>query len=614
MGGNPLVTKASDESGSTTTVVDLLGQVTSYTDVNGAVTTFKYDIHGRKTSETSAVKGVTSTLAYGWTNASRLNRLDLDGTTVATPVYNAGLLQSVAYGNNSSLGLTYNGAASVTALTWKTGGTTVTDTVTRSRDQRITDDVITDTAGGGARYEYAYTYDGVGRLTGATIPHHELVYNYAPDNGCGPNKKAGQNTNRTSMADSLNGGLPVTTLYCYDDADRLLSTTGATALSFEYDAYGNAIKVGTDTLGYDSTRRHITTSTAAGNSVKYTRDVTDRITARTVQTGTDPEKVTRYGFISNSGGPEFVLDSVGVLRQRIVKLPGGVVLTKNYTGTKATNWAYPAITGGSILFTADGTGARTSAVHLYDPFGQTIDPVTGQFKDIPIPSTAEGGMDFGYLGQHTVPVEHIASQQALEMGARTYLPVLGRFLQTDPISGGSANNYEYCNADPINYLDLTGKWAALAIPVIAVGLGGLAAGAAGAALALATGGTSGLNEMAVEAGVGAMASLMADDNASNQAPPAKETPAAQTTPDPGISGGGTARATPYSWVEEEAMKYIQANPERGEVLEGVKMSDSERNLYAEDGWVKMEYAEVGEYNIHYEYNTRTGEATDFKFL
>ncbi len=66
-------------------------------------------------------------------------------------------------------------------------------------------------------------------------------------------------------------------------------------------------------------------------------------------------------------------------------------------------------------------------------------------------------MDFGYLGQHTIPVEHIASQQSLDMGVRTYLPVLGRFLQTDPVSGGSANNYDYVNADPVNDVDLTGK-------------------------------------------------------------------------------------------------------------------------------------------------------------
>ncbi|WP_204249089.1 RHS repeat-associated core domain-containing protein, partial [Nocardia arizonensis] len=155
---------------------------------------------------------------------------------------------------------------------------------------------------------------------------------------------------------------------------------------------------------------------------------------------------------------DFVLDAAGSLRQRIVKLPGGAVLTKTYgaQGAAAANWSYPNVHG-DILFTTDGSGTRTGTIHLYDPYGQNIDPATGAFGDIPIPSTAEGGMDFGWLGQHTVPVEHIASLQALEMGARTYLPILGRFLQTDPVLHGSANDYDYVNGDPVNFLDLSGE-------------------------------------------------------------------------------------------------------------------------------------------------------------
>jgi hypothetical protein len=37
-------------------------------------------------------------------------------------------------------------------------------------------------------------------------------------------------------------------------------------------------------------------------------------------------------------------------------------------------------------------------------------------------------------------------------------PATGRFLQTDPVPGGSANNYDYCNGDPVNCYDLAGTW------------------------------------------------------------------------------------------------------------------------------------------------------------
>ncbi|SFY49458.1 hypothetical protein STEPF1_02696 [Streptomyces sp. F-1] len=42
------------------------------------------------------------------------------------------------------------------------------------------------------------------------------------------------------------------------------------------------------------------------------------------------------------------------------------------------------------------------------------------------------------------------------MGVRLYNPGTGRFLSTDPVPGGSANAYEYCNGDPINHFDLDG--------------------------------------------------------------------------------------------------------------------------------------------------------------
>ncbi|MGN2635389.1 PA14 domain-containing protein [Nocardia takedensis] len=452
--GDPRQHRTTDASGSTTTVVDLAGQIVSYTDANGNVTTSDYDAAGRKTREATTVKTKISISTYQWDNASRLTRVDLDGVTVATPTYNAGVLQSVAYGNTSNLTIGRNDAASVNALTWQVSGSTVVSGVTRSRDQRIIDARITDSATPGTTFDSSYTYDGVGRLVAATVPFHQLTYAFAPSNGCGPNTKAGLNTNRTSSTDSFNGAPAVTTNYCYDHADRLLSTNGGTALSFTYDAYGNAITVGTDTLGYDSTLRHMSTTTAAGTSINYVRDVNDRIIGRTANA--NPAQATRYGFVSDGAGPEFVLDGSGNLRQRLLKLPGGVLLTKTYDQTPVTNWSYPNIHG-DILFTANGNATRTGTLHLYDPYGQNIDPATGVIGDIPIPATAEGGLDFGWLGQNTVPVEHLAGRQALEMGARTYLPVLGRFLQGDPIPGASANAYDYVNGDPVNTFDLTGK-------------------------------------------------------------------------------------------------------------------------------------------------------------
>ena len=42
------------------------------------------------------------------------------------------------------------------------------------------------------------------------------------------------------------------------------------------------------------------------------------------------------------------------------------------------------------------------------------------------------------------------------MGERVFNPATGRFDQTDPVSGGSANSYDYAAQNPLTNSDLTG--------------------------------------------------------------------------------------------------------------------------------------------------------------
>jgi hypothetical protein len=77
------------------------------------------------------------------------------------------------------------------------------------------------------------------------------------------------------------------------------------------------------------------------------------------------------------------------------------------------------------------------------------------------------------------------------MGARVYLPQLGRFAQVDPIEGGTENNYVY-PGDPVNEFDLSGKCVGFLLPLLPACVAGLTAavsalGGAGGGAGAATG-------------------------------------------------------------------------------------------------------------------------------
>ncbi|MFE1734460.1 RHS repeat-associated core domain-containing protein [Streptomyces bacillaris] len=68
--------------------------------------------------------------------------------------------------------------------------------------------------------------------------------------------------------------------------------------------------------------------------------------------------------------------------------------------------------------------------------------------------SATGKARYGFFGAEQRSSETLGN--LVMMGVRLYDPASGRFLQTDPVSGGSCSNYDYVCGDPVNAEDVTG--------------------------------------------------------------------------------------------------------------------------------------------------------------
>ena len=204
-----------------------------------------------------------------------------------------------------------------------------------------------------------------------------------------------------------------------------------------------------------------------------------------MEDATQPDKVTRW--VEGADGQVAVQTGrTGEQVQQLVDLHGDVVGTVPiHDGAPLPSW-------------------QELSYVSYDEFGNP-QPLSGG-------ATSNAPPRYGWLGAAQRSSDTPAG--VVLMGVRLYHPGIGRFLQVDPVAGGSANAYDYCNADPVNCTDLSGTiaWGKVLGAVAVIGSvasfipGPIGAGAA--AISAVAYGFSGNPRMAAMMGVVAAAQLV----------------------------------------------------------------------------------------------------------
>lgn len=558
-----------DASGSVTMVVDgggtvsydirPDGQPSSVSVTGGGVTTFSYDVFGRRAAITDPSAGTLTT--------SRVQ--NSDGSSVITET-----------GPNGAVTSSYDRFGRITSRTLSSGGTTLFTYDAYGR-------IVSEATSGGTGKEWTYdAYDRMATFRETGPDSHFLLqaFTYGADGAVASISYTSQEGYITTeyytydyghlRSVTLPGNKTVWRLYEENDLGQPVSAqTGGISRAYGYNAYGlptwrdmddetlqnfyytfspttgnllsrrDENNETSETFSYDALNR-LTVESGAVNSYAANGNVLSRDGIGTMTYGNPAKPYQMTGFTPEAGAPvfpytvaasynernlpsaitssegyeaAFTYNADGERTRMLVEDPDGdTVLSRYYLGgryeceyddegiltellylggdaysapmvmtnTDGNGWHYYNIGRdclGSVTQIATENGTLIDE-YSYDPWGRLRDPETLELY-------GAGSQPRLIFGRGFTGHEHLPWFGLINMNARLYDPLVGRFLSPDPYVqdpdfSQNFNRYSYALNNPLKYTDLSGEVLGIDdMIMIGVGIGALVGAYSGGVLA-----------------------------------------------------------------------------------------------------------------------------------
>ncbi|MBQ9893170.1 MAG: hypothetical protein IJM35_08470 [Bacteroidales bacterium] len=455
---------ATGPNGTVTTNRDVYGRTTSVVRGNSFTTSYTYDQYGRLTSE-SSTNGTGVAYTY--------DTLDRVLTSTET------LPDNITFGKSYS----YNAFGQLSSVQYSTGGNTITTEnylYSNGVNYKIQ-------LPGGTPILQTLSEDGRGNVSSALTGSVTRTYSYDPA-GYPSSRTMGDWMNLGTYFERSTGNMVyreddwILEDFAYDNLNRLEENNFN---PIYYDSKGNISSmdnVGSMTYGSQTNPYLLTSFTPTGGSaIAYPRQtvtyssfdrpltITDGTTTASIVYGGDDERVKMT--VTNGSGTLLTRYYAGGRYEKDL-LPNNTTVERLYLGGDAYsapmvrirrnggNWVLYNIGRdylGSIVQIADTSG-NDLAYCSYDPWGNEY-----VYTDSPV----------DFLGRGFTGHEHLPWFGLINMNARLYDPLTGRFLAPDPYIQDPGftqnyNRYTYGLNNPLKYTDESGESIVAAVIIGAV--------------------------------------------------------------------------------------------------------------------------------------------------